>query len=308
MQKHMNEDILLEKLELLNKEKQEIVNSKSYKLGYRILDTISLIKSHNMNQIITNIRNKKATQKLSKKHNSNPIDAVEYEEVDKNSRIAVYTCIVGNYDYLAVPLVTFENVDYFLLTDKPENYAKYASSYKIIIIPEDLMKNGNILANRYVKFHPKDFFKGYDYAIYLDGNVRVVSDIRKFVCKAQVVSGIAMHKHRGRDCVYDEAEACKLYKRGNLEKIKEQTEFYISNGFPRHFGMNEATIIVSDLNNESSSFLLDAWWSEFIRSESYRDQIAWPYVLWTNGYSVDDIGNLGNDIYKNYIIEMLKHR
>lgn len=71
--------------------------------------------------------------------------------------------------------------------------------------------------------------------------------------------------------------------------------------------MNEATVIVSDLKNEKSVELLELWWQEFIKSESFRDQLAWPFVLWENNLMIEDIGNLGNDIYKNPLVEIERH-
>ena len=65
------------------------------------------------------------------------------------------------------------------------------------------------------------------------------------------------------------------------------------------FGLFECTIIVTDLHNNKGIELLDKWWNEFIKSESMRDQISLPYVIWKNGYSIDDIGNLGYNLKLN---------
>ena len=228
-----------------------------------------------------------------------------YDEV--KGRIAVYTCITGKYDNLQVPLVRLENVDYYLITDMPERYKGFAEYYKIIKLPKAIMQKGNIEANRFVKFHPHVFFDSYDYSMYIDGNVRIVSNIRDMVGACNCVTGIAMHLHRERNCLYKEAEICKKLKRGNKRKIDAQIKRYKKSGFPVDYGMNEATIIACDLNNIHSKQLLNDWWHEFIRSRSMRDQLAWPYVLWKNGYKISDVGNLGDDIYKNYKIEIVHH-
>ena len=77
--------------------------------------------------------------------------------------------------------------------------------------------------------------------------------------------------------------------------------------FPKKYGMNEATIIVSDINNRESQRLLDEWFKEFKRSKSLRDQLAWPYILWKNKYIIDDVGSLGNNIFQDNKIELVKH-
>lgn len=295
-------------IETLNKEKNETKKSKEYKLGKAICMYFSDIVNFRYKKIIKNLKNKKVSKIIKKKY-CHP-DKYEYAENDidyKNKKIAIYTCILNNYDKLQKPLVKFDNVEYFIITDNVDKYKEYIDIYKIIEIPKEISDKGNIIANRYVKLHPKNFFEGYDYAIYLDGNVRVVSDIRTFIKRCSTEIGIAMHIHRERNCIYEEAEVCKMLGRGNVEKINEQIEKYQKEEFPKEYGMNEATIIVSNLKNNNAYKLLDEWYSEFINSESLRDQLAWPYILWKNNYKITDVGILGNNIYENYKVEMINH-
>lgn len=74
---------------------------------------------------------------------------------------------------------------------------------------------------------------------------------------------------------------------------------YLQQGFPKKFGMLEATIIVTDLKNPVAKKILDDWWKEFISTKSLRDQISLQYVVWKNNFRIDDIGVLGNNLYKN---------
>lgn len=300
---------LYTKLEELNKEKQEILRSKEYKRGKAWVKFVDDCKHLRFGSIYKTFRDKKASITIRKKYTVHKnIAPVTYTETVTDQRIAVYTCVVGGYDGIQVPVCEFENVDHYLFTDRPEAYEKYADVYKIVAVPEEILAKGNILANRYLKFHPGEFLPEYDYTIYVDGNVRAVSDIRKLVTKCSKKTGIAMHTHRERDCIYDEAIVCKLYHRGNPADMQKQVAKYAEEQFPAHFGMNEATVIVCDNKNTTAAELLHKWWEEFVASGSNRDQIAWPYVLWKNGYTIEDIGNLGSDIYQNYILEMVSHR
>ena len=63
--------------------------------------------------------------------------------------------------------------------------------------------------------------------------------------------------------------------------------------------MLEATIIVTDLKNKVAKKLLNDWWDEFISTESLRDQISLQYIVWKNKLKIDDIGVLGNNLYRN---------
>ena len=35
-----------------------------------------------------------------------------------------------------------------------------------------------------------------------------------------------------------------------------------------------------------------------------RDQIALPYVMWKNGYSFEDVGLLGDNVFKNPVFSI----
>ena len=102
-----------------------------------------------------------------------------------------------------------------------------------------------------MKMHPFEFFKDeYDYTIYIDGNVRIISDVTSlFRVAKDSKCGFAMHEHYRRKCAYDEADVCVYKNKGNAEAIKKQMKRYEKEGFPRDFGLLEATIIVTDLKN-----------------------------------------------------------
>lgn len=295
-------------LEKLNKEKQELLNSPYYNLGAGIKRYLGFLKHLKFNEIYKNLKLLNLNKKIAKKYS----DVHEYKEVliDEtciDKKIAIYTCITGDYDNVHIPLVTFDNVDYYLFTDDLNKYKKYNDIYKIVELPKEVIDLGPALANRYAKFHPFELLKGYDYSIYIDGNVRIVSDIRGFVYKSVCKSGIAMHRHSSRTCAYKEAEVCILKKKGNIDLIKKQMERYKIDGFPSLYGMNECSVIVSDLHNENGKQLFNAWWDEFKKFSSFRDQLSWPYVLWKNNYKIDDVGILGYNVNINYKLERISH-
>jgi len=220
----------------------------------------------------------------------------------------VYTCITGGYDTPFEPVYKSDALDYVLFTDKTDEPAA-DSVWQRRSIDGLEIKAGSNLANRYYKFHPHEFFSDYDYSIYIDGNVQVISDLTGLYRVAgQSPAGIAMHRHFARKCIYQEAKWCEYNKRGNQENIQRQMSLYRQEGFPENFGLCEATVIVADLKNQTSEKLMNAWWDEFCRAQAGRDQLAFPYILWKNGYSTDDIGSLGNDEYHNPKFRINAHK
>ena len=120
-------------------------------------------------------------------------------------------------------------------------------------------------------------------------------------------TGFAMHQHVLRDCIYEEAEACILYGKGNPKKLGEQINRYKQEGFPEKYGMLEATVIIFNLKSQECKKLMSEWWKEFLNSDSKRDQIALPYILWKNKYQISDVGYLGNNVYKNPKFQVESH-
>lgn len=286
-----------EKIEELNLEIIRLKTSKEYLLGKKILKIKEYLKEFRIYALIKKIVENKKISKISHEEEENNYKKIEVN-IKSKPKIAVYTCVTGNYDKkILEPFVKVENIDFYLFTDNTEKQSEY---WSIKAIPEKINKKyNNILKNRYLKMHPYELFENYDYSIYIDGNVQVMSDLTDLVFSINKSVGIAMHKHQFRDCICDEIEACKIKKKGNYREMKKQVQKYIENGFPKKFGMLEATIIITDLKNKVAKKLLNEWWVEFISNGSLRDQISLQYVVWKNNFTIKDIAVLGSNLYRN---------
>lgn len=225
---------------------------------------------------------------------------------DKSQRpkIAVYSCIVGDYDKVIEPNFEFKNVDYILFTDEKIKSEKW----KVLPVPDNCKQKSSVLTNRYIKMHPYEIFgEEYEYSIYIDGNIKVVGDVTPMTYVVEKL-GLALHRHSMRDDIRKEVYACISQKKGNKQKLLEQLNDYKRGGFPKRFGMLECNVIVARLDNDKAREILNDWWKEFIRSGSMRDQISLPYVIWKKGYTIDDIGNLGYNVYRNPKLRKMEHK
>ncbi|GHT82969.1 hypothetical protein FACS1894137_02950 [Spirochaetia bacterium] len=219
------------------------------------------------------------------------------DDLQWRPKVVIYQIVVGNYDTVksAFPLYP-EIYDCFLFTDSDIE----AKGWKIKRIPEHIKKlNNPILINRYFKMHPYEFFPEYDYSIYVDGSIQIVFDIRPMLRNVSLKTGLALHRAAYRNCTYREGSVLIRVKKGNKKFIIQQMKRYKDAGFPKKWGLFEAGIIICDLHNKKGEDILDLWWREFLSSRSLRDQISLPYVLWVNGYTIDDIGNFGFSIEEN---------
>lgn len=229
------------------------------------------------------------------------IEGIEdYSELDKkkivrknSKKVVVFSCITGNYDTIKKPFMKLPNVDYIMFTDRENNINNGWINKKI---PNEISKFTNANINRYIKMHPHDlFYKEYDYAIYIDGKIKIFTDLHPLISFINKKTGLALYRHGRRTNVYDEADQLISMGKGNRDNIINQMRNYKLEKLPKDTGLFEMAIIVTDLKNKTAKNLLTSWWDEFISSNSDRDQISWPYVLWKHGYSKDDIGDLGNN-------------
>lgn len=302
----INEEILKEKLEYLN---NEYLSSKEYNLGKYIQYIQNLIKERKFIQLMRLLKlhffKNKGSQIENKKFLNNTKIYIDNNVKEKN-KIAVYTCITGNYDELENPLILEKNCDYFLFTTNDDIKSDF---WQVTKISDQIQKLGNNnIINRYIKMHPKELFPEYDYAIYIDGNIKIVSTISQLISKINDVTGIAIHKHCKQNCIFQEVKVCRAYNKGNYKSMKKQMKRYKKEKFPKNFGMFECNMLISDLKNRKSEEIFNDWWEEYLSSESLRDQLALPYVLWKNNLQFCDIGIIGNNINENYLLKINTHK
>lgn len=221
----------------------------------------------------------------------------------KNKKIAIYTCITGKYDILTDPEYVNDTCDYYVFSDNPV----YSTVWKRKNIPSKLDMLSDTNKNRYIKLHPNDFFKGYDYTIYIDGNVVIKNDIIKYIVLINKNVSIAGHFHSARDCAYDEAKMCLLVGRGSRTDIKLLIKKYKKEHFPRHYGLAECTLLFTIINDQSKT-IYDKWWSAFLDSKTNRDQLVLPYVLWTKNIKMKDFCTLGTNLHKSTDFYVLEHK
>lgn len=286
----MKNNNYIEAIEKLNKQIIELECSKEYTLGKKIID----LKSS------CNVFSKVKTYVKTKKYNHNEPCENFYHEINKidlrDKKIVIYTALIGNYDYVKEPLIVSDNCDYILFTD--QNIV--SSAWNIKPIPNEILKLKNpVLINRFFKMNPSYIFKDYDYAIYVDASINVISELNDLIYRLNPKYGIAFHQHRYRSCIYEEVKVCHLLKKGAFNALENQKKRYLREKFPYNYGMLECGVIVFDLHNDVGKEILEEWWNEFVNSKSMRDQISLPYVLWKNKIDPKDIATLGNNMYKN---------
>jgi len=290
----------MDALKSLNRIQKELLSSKEYKIGMFLKSLKESIRSKEVRKTtIKWIRNAIRWKRLCNKYPINTID-VSIPEADyfSNQKIIVYTSIFGKYDIPQEPLFCPDNCEFFILTDQkilPNTKWKKVNTEHVIPNFEEL---SNVEKNRYCKMMPFELFPEADYTIYIDGNIRVITDLTELVNRCGDY-GMAFHAHKARKCVYDEVEACKIMGKANPRDLEELKTYLLHSGFPKDYGMLECNAIVRNNTCKIMQKVMKEWWAEFLKHDAKRDQLTLPFVLWNNSIVVSDLCTLGSNIDLN---------
>jgi len=228
-------------------------------------------------------------------------------------RIAVYTSIFGGYDNLIEDQFQMEGVDYICFTDRniESNTWKVIKSTPIYNDPNRNAKKYKVLPHRYLK--------DYDWSVWIDGNIKIISDIRP-LCKDD---SYKLYDHMQvfdkRNCIYDEAQAILNFGKINSEKYPEKgiknwkdnprlrverMHRYISEGYPRQNGLATTPIMVRSHHEGDVIKHNEDWWTE-IKYNSKRDQLSFNYIAWKNDFNF--VYLQGDSRNNEYFVSMGKH-
>ena len=221
-------------------------------------------------------------------------------------KIALYTCITGQYEPLLEPEYLEEDlIDYYFLSDRePKHNSVYRYVDVSTIIPSQV--EDNIRKNRFCKILGCELFSQYKYSIYIDGKILIAGKLSDYIRKIER-TGITVRKEIDPfDCIYIEgAWSLDVFKDPVIIK---QMQKYIIEGMPKHLGAFECSCIVRDNQNANIRRIMRDWWNE-VYNYSFRDQNSFTYALWKNKVNCEDIDCMEGNLYDDPKLIMVKeHR
>ena len=195
-----------------------------------------------------------------------------------NEKIAVYTCITGNYESLKEIKILEPDIDYFCFTD---NKNLKSETWKIKEIPSYLIDLDNTRISRCLKILPHLFLCEYDISLWVDANIQINGNLNEFISEHIKISNLMTTKHPGRICVYDESEAVINLEKDNTRIVKKQMLKYKNQLYPKDFGMVQTNLMLRKHNESGVIEISKQWWNEVLKF-SKRDQLSFNYVCWKN--------------------------
>ena len=229
-------------------------------------------------------------------------------------KIAIYTSIFGGYDDLIDDQYQMDGVDYICFTDRDLE----SETWKVIK-STPIYNDPNRNAKKY-KILPHRYLKDYDYSIWIDGNIKVISDIRPLCNDGSYKVYDHMQVFDKRNCIYDEAQAILNFGKINSERtpergiknwkdnpklIVDQMNRYISEGYPKNNGLATNPIIVRNHHDSDVIAVMEDWWTE-IKYNSKRDQLSFNYIAWKNQFNF--VYLQGDSRNNEYFVSVGKHK
>lgn len=220
----------------------------------------------------------------------------DYCDFLKKEKIAVYTCIVNNYDDYQEPEFGSDIYDYFLISDKkPGNVSNYEWIDIRTLVPGNISDYTRM--NRYCKINAHKIFPNYRRSIYHDGNIQIRGDMISLFEKLKKTRiGVAC-RHMWNS-FYEESVPLIELKSDKVENIYNQVKQYWLEGFPESFGLAHCCVLMREHNNHFCIKLMETWWDE-LEKQSKRDQLSFAYAVWKNGYTMDDVLFLTENVLQN---------
>ncbi|MDY2627200.1 MAG: DUF616 domain-containing protein [Lachnospiraceae bacterium] len=301
--------LFMERLKNENQQYKQLSGSKELKMGVYLRDFINAFKSlESLKKFIKNTDGKFRWKLLCRKYPIRHPDSYNTEcNYFSDEKFIVYTCIFGNYDIPQEPLFKPDNCEFYIITDQdvPDGSLWRKIDVKEQIPGYDGLTNAE--KNRFCKMMPHVIFPDVRKSVYIDGNIKVVSDLTEFINK-DLRCGMQFHNHKARTCVYDEIEACKIIRKASSQSLNDYGKYLQKQGFPKHYGMVECNVIVRDHCNERTCRIMEQWWDDFLNHTVKRDQLSLPCLLWKNGIKIDQVNKLGNNVQDNPALRVTGHR
>lgn len=196
----------------------------------------------------------------------------------------IYSAQYGNYDEIRQPETIYEDVDYILFTDREVDVP---DPWKLIVIEPFTIDSiySNRRMSRYCKAVPHLLMCGWENSIWIDMTHEVKVHPVEIVNTYMKNSDVCTFKHESRDCVFDEMNAVHHYQMDLSVNLKRQVNFYKSVKYPSNNGLFETSALIR--KNNTKTHLMNCRWWEMMCRYSSRDQISFPFILWSLNMKID---------------------
>lgn len=177
-------------------------------------------------------------------------------------RKVFYTFIFDDYDN-PKEIERKEGWEYYMISDKPQE------GWETIIDDSDLDPR---LKARKALTCPHFYFD-YDLCVSVGGQIEYWGELPD-----EIDTDLVVWEHPDRNCIYEEAKAVIRLNKDTAENVLNKVYRFKDDGFPTNQGMIATGFMIRRWSERMKRFS-ELWWDE-VQKDSFRDQLAFNYVLW----------------------------
>ena len=200
------------------------------------------------------------------------------------NRFLVYTCLVGDYDWLLPPVVKDGQTDYVVFTDNP---SLNVEGWRVVSFDVDQFSSP-LLASRYYKMLGHHLLpeKHYQASVYVDANIRLLGRLSSLI-EGLLASEAALcvFRHPLRETVIEEIHTTTTVGKAPGEASWLEYKRMQEVGFDQQVPLIEATIMIKNHCHHTMHQAMECWW-EWFKKYSTRDQHSLPYAIWQTDLDV----------------------
>jgi hypothetical protein len=216
----------------------------------------------------------------------------------KQKRRVVYTCMFGHSErFCDFKYERDDNTDFVCFTDDPKLKSDF---WKVIQAPPSTLDPHR--RSKGFKHKPHLLFPRYSESLYIDNTIRLkmppAAIFDEFLLPDTVLRAF---RHPHRDCAYEEAQIVAAMEYDHADIIDEQMNYYRSQGYPEHNGLNATGILLRRHNDPLLIETMETWNADMLRF-SKRDQLSFNFAVSRHGMRLDAFPGL---IHDNEILEWL---
>lgn len=194
-------------------------------------------------------------------------------------RVTVFTCAIGNYDWIHRPRHQPAEIDFLRFSNKKPWNLRGWQHRDLPELPENPSFR---VMSRFPKLRPQDALpQDYDIGVWIDSSVEVLGDIKPLL-EAFYASGadMALFSHPSGRSVIEEIDFAlatnKIPSEFHAAAVR-QRERYQAAGIADQ-KIIEATILFYQLQSAAARTFGQVWWDE-IRTYTERDQVSQPFAM-----------------------------
>lgn len=214
--------------------------------------------------------------------------------------LVIYTVLTGSKEELQNPFPeNSHGYERICFTDNPNLKSQ---DWTIVLMDNHYL--GAERESRLPKLLPHRFLSDFQWSLYIDNTINLTTDPQEiWKHYSQKESSLICFKHPWRDCIYDEGEIIIACEYDDETRVREQLDFYRSQGFPSHSGLIAGTMLLRNHLDSKVIEIQEEWFNHVLRY-SKRDQLSFPFIAWQKNFKYD---YFEGSLTENKLMEWLKN-